>query len=243
MSIFTDLDLEEIQLYIDTELEKLAAIGLEIEADDDMKAFARFLDSAPKSLPVPSTHDPARSYLHSGNAYWTKLRDRDGEVVCCNAQRMHVTDNLFEDIRTHAIFKNRLPLIHHYPLNFYKHLKFPDITGRTSIGGGMWVHPDWRGGHAALGGGKIYGVYSPLVRAIALRHFKLEWYCAMYSVTPSRTSLGRAGAGFPNSVKLLKGMFPVQDRLADIQFMWMSRIEMLEFIQERTMGSLMKHHA
>lgn len=243
MAIFTDYDLLNIQAFIDSQLAKLSDIGLELEPDVDMKAFAKTLDNAPMALPVPSTHDPAKSFLNPGNAYWTKLRDRDGRVVGCNGQRMHITDNLLEDIRLHAFFKNRMPLIHHYPLSLYDDLVFPEISGRICIGGGMWIHPDWRGSHKALGGGKIYGVYSPLVRAIALRHFKLEWYCAMYSVKPSRTALGQTGSGFSNKVNLLKGMFPVQDREANIQFMWMSRFEMLQFIDDRMIGSRIKRQA
>lgn len=243
MNVFTDDDLAEIQAFIDVQLKRLAAIGLHLEPDVDMQAYARFLGNVPLALPVPSTHDPERSYLHPGNAYWTKLVDEDGNIVGCNGQRMHETGNLFEDIRTHAFFKDRLPLIHHYPLAFYEDLEFPKLSGRISIGGGMWIHPDWRGGHNALGGSKIYGVYSPLVRAIALRHFKLDWYCAMYSIRPSRTALGQTGAGFSNTVNLLKGLFPVQDREANIQFMWMSRVEMLQFIRERIIGSRTKRQA
>lgn len=243
MTVFTDQELSYIQSFIDSQLTKLAAIGLELEPSDDMEAFAELLSDAPGAHEVPSTHDPKRSHLHAGNAYWTMLRDSDGQIVGCNGQRMHETTDLFEDIRTHAFFKDRLPVIRHYPLALYENLVFPQISGRISIGGGMWVHPRWRGRHSALAGAKIYGIYSPLVRAIALRHFKLDWYCAMYGTTASRTSLGRIGAGFPNAVKLLNGMIPLLDRELDVQFMWMSRTEMLQYIFDSVIGSRVKRHA
>ncbi len=243
MPTFSDRDLAEIQSFIDTQLNRLAAIGLSLEPESDMTAFSAFLSTAPDAHLVPSTHDPERSHVHPGNAYWTVLRNQHGEIVGCNGQRMYETDDLFEDIRTHAFFKDRLPVIRHYPMPLYPDLDFPTISGRVSIGGGMWVSPDWRGRHAALSGGKIYGIYSPLVRAIALRHFKLDWYCALYGTTASRTSLGRVGAGFSHTVRLLNGMFPLQDREVDVQFMWMSRDEMLQFIFDSTMGSRMKRQA
>lgn len=243
MSTFSDYDLIQIQSYIDAQLNKLSAIGLELTAHADMQAFADLLRDAPDAHAVPSTHDPNRSHVDTGNAFWTALRDQDGRIVGCNGQRMYETDDLFEDIRTHAFFKNRVPVIHHYPLPLLDDLEFPAIAGRLSIGGGMWVHPDWRGGHKAISGAKIYGVYSPLVRAIALRHFKLNWYCAFYGATAARTSLGRFGSGFPNSVKLLNGMCPLGDRELEMQFMWMSREEMLQFIFDRTSGSRMNRQA
>ncbi len=242
MNVFTDDNLANIQSFIDLQLEKLAAIGLELRTDVDMDRFASFLEVAPKALPVPSTHDPERSHLHPGNAYWTMLTDALGEIVACNGQRMVDTDDLFEDIRTHSFFKNRHPMIHHYPLALYRDLEFPNLSGRISVGGGMWVSPDWRGYHPEFGG-KLYSVYSPLVRAIALRHFKLAWYCALYRADPSRSSLGQDGSGFTNAVNLLNGMFPLQDREANIQFMWMSREEMLQFIRDRIFGSERKRQA
>ena len=242
MNVFTEYDLANIQAYIDQQLGKLASIGLELVPAVNMAEFACFLDAAPDALPVPSTHDPERSYLHPGNAYWTMLRDGEGRIAACNGQRLIETGDLFEDIRTHRFFKDRMPLIRHYPLELYPDLHFPHLDGRISVGGGMWVHPDWRGHHPEFNG-KIYGVYSPLVRAIALRHFKLDWYCALYRANSSRTALGRGGSGFTNAVNLLNGMFPLQDRIADMQFMWMSREEMIQYIRDQVFGEERRRQA
>ena len=133
MPTFSDRDLAEIQSFIDTQLNRLAAIGLSLEPESDMTAFSAFLSTAPDAHLVPSTHDPERSHVHPGNAYWTVLRNQHGEIVGCNGQRMYETDDLFEDIRTHAFFKDRLPVIRHYPLPLYPDLDFLQFPGESVL--------------------------------------------------------------------------------------------------------------
>ena len=143
---FNDHDLTVIQRHIDHTRAYLATRGLTLNVNADMRAFKEFLLKQEQTHGVPSTHDPDRTHLHPENCFWTYLSTRDGRIIACHAQRLIVTEDFLEDCRTHIAFENLTPKLDHQNLALYDEAKTLTIFGRVLIGGGLWIHPDWRGG-------------------------------------------------------------------------------------------------
>lgn len=221
---FNDHDLTDIQQHIDHTREYLASRGLTLNVSSDMRAFKEFLLEQEQTHGVPSTHDPDRTYLHPENSFWTYLTAQDGRIAACHAQRLLVTDDLIEVCRTHTVFENRVPALDHYNLELYNDARMIRIAGRVLIGGGLWVHPEWRGRSLLM--------FSRMDRALALRHFLLDWVVAFMLRTDRRRNMGLKGLAYAHVVPLLHGLYPPHGRSLDIQLVFSSREELLAEIRQ-----------
>jgi len=222
MPWLTDKDLTAIQDYVDMIRARADAKGLGMEIDADPWAFREFLAAQEHTHGVPATHDPSINEVRPGNFFWLRLQDRS-ETVACHAQRWIETRNLIELVRTHSIFAGITPTLDHRSVDLYPEAAELLIAGRIGIGGGFWIRKDWRGKG-------LTELFSRVGRAIALRHFSLEWYVAFFLNTDRRTQFGRLGAAFSNSIQLLNGYFPPYRRQLDVQMMYMSRSDILRQI-------------
>ena len=224
MPRFDDQSLAAIQTFVDRSCEHFTSMGLIYGVDDDMTAWADWLSQQPHSHGVTKTHDPKLTHLDAGNSFWAHLKDTKGRVVACHAQRLIVTDDFLDDIVTQTAFFDRLPKIRLDELGLRLETKLMRISGRVGLGGGLYIHPDWRGRG-------LYNVLSRTTRAISVRHFKLDWYLAYFLTTQSRTQLGLEGAAFAHAIPLLSGIYPPYGRETDIQLMMMTREEALAQIR------------
>jgi hypothetical protein len=225
MPRFDEESLSTIQTFVDRTCEHFESIGLTYGLSDDMTAWADWLSKQPNSHGVTKTHDPEHTHLDPQNSFWAYLHDAHGRVIACHAQRLIITDDFFDDIITQTAFFDRVPKIRLDDLGLRLETKLMQISGRVCLGGGLYIHPDWRGNG-------LYNVLSRTTRAISLRHFKLDWYLAYFLTSQSRTQLGLEGAAFARAIPLLSGIYPPYGRHTDIQLMTMTRDEALAQIKQ-----------
>lgn len=225
MPRFDEEALSAIQTFVERTCEHFEAMGLSLGLSDDMTAWADWLSKQPDSHGVTKTHDPDYTHMSPQNSFWAFLHDAHGKVVACHAQRLIVTDDFFDDIITQTAFFDRVPKIHLDDLDLRLETKLMQIEGRVCLGGGLYIHPDWRGKG-------LYNVLSRTTRAISFRHFKLDWYVAYFLTSKSRTQLGLEGAAFAHAIPLLSGIYPPYGRRTDIQLMTMTREEALAQIKQ-----------
>lgn len=225
MSRFDEESLSAIQTFVDRSCEHFESMGLTFAVNDDMTAWADWLSKQPNSHGVTKTHDPKHTHMDAGNSFWGRLQEADGRVIACHAQRLIITDDFLDDIVTQTAFFDRVPKIRLDHLELRPETTVMRISGRVCLGGGLYIHPDWRGKG-------LYNVLSRTTRAISLRHFKLDWYLAYFLTTQSRTQLGLEGAAFAHALPLLSGIYPPYGKQTDIQLMMMSREEALAQIRQ-----------
>jgi hypothetical protein len=196
MSTLTFYELDVIQNYIDTVVNYLDELGLEIGVDDDMLNWKALLESAPTTTGVAKTHDPDFNDLRPENAFWLYFQDESGQQVACQANRLTIAENFIQDyVGTYRLFGDRRPTIQCAKLNLETDM--PIFDGRVNFGGGGWVHPDWRG--YDLG-----GLVSRLGRAFSLRHFLFDYYVTF--MVHGR-KYGKA-CGFKNCRQFISGYYP-----------------------------------
>ncbi len=216
----TDSELAEIQIFIDTTRSHLADQDLTLDVDDDLVNWVAHMRQAPGILNIAATHDPARSNIHSGNAFWGRFENKAGEIVACMAHKVVITENLLDEVRSHRIFFNRRPILEHYPVDLRVESDVPVLSGRVGYGGGLWVHPDYRGR-------SLSGIMARIMRNLSIRHFFIDWNVSFIADTPSRTRLALEGYGMAHRTPLLKGIFPLYGKPRDMQMFYMSKAEML----------------
>lgn len=226
---FNDSDLLDIQRHIDCTRAYLASLGLSLHVSADMRAFKEFLLDQEQTHGVPSTHDPDRTYLHPENSFWTYLTTDSGRIVACHAQRLDLQDDFIEACRTHTAFGNLVPNLDHYNLDLYEEARNIRISGRVLVGGGLWIHPEWRGNSLLI--------FNRTNRAIALRHFAVDWFVGFLLNTNSRHIMAIAadGAAYAHAVPLLKGLYPPHGIVRDIQIAYSSRDEALQTIRQENL--------
>lgn len=224
MARFDDRSLSAIQAFLNRACDNFQSMGLRFAVNDDITAWAEWLVQQPNSHGVTKTHDPEHTHLHPGNSFWSYLEDAHGKVVACHAQRLIVTDDFFDDIVTQTAFFDRPPKLQLDDLGLRREIELMRISGRVGLGGGLYIHPDWRGRG-------LYNCISRTTRALALRHFKLDWYLAFFLTTQSRTQLGLEGAAFARAIPLLSGVYPPYGKQTEIQLMMMTREEALAQIE------------
>lgn len=220
---FNDHDLTDIQRHIDHTRAYLASRGLTVNVSSDMRAFKEFLLKQEQTHGVPSTHDLDRTFLHPENCFWTYLSTPVGQIIACHAQRLIVADDFLEVCRTHTAYENLVPTLDHHNLALYDEVKSLAIRGRILIGGGLWIHPEWRGGSLVI--------YSRMNRAISLRHFLLDWAVGFMHLTDRRQKMALGGYAYAHAVPFLRGVYPPHGVERDIQLVYSSRAELLVHIR------------
>ncbi len=130
MAYLSDTQLAHVQTFFDTAEARLSEIGLTLDVDDDLSNWVGHMKQSPGILNVAATHDPAFSYIHPGNAFWMRFENASGRIVACIAHKVVVTENLIDEVRSHRIFFDRRPILHHYPVNMCIDANVPQLSGR-----------------------------------------------------------------------------------------------------------------
>ncbi len=216
----TDAELGEIQTFIDITKSRLAEQDLALDVDDNLSNWVAHMRQAPGILNIAATHDPARSHIHPGNAFWGRFENKSGQIIACMAHKMVITENLIDEVRSHRIFFNRRPILNHYPVDLRVEPDVPVLSGRVGYGGGLWVHPNYRGR-------SLSGIMARVMRNLSIRHFFIDWNVSFIADTPSRIQMAHEGYGMANRTPLLKGIFPLYGKNRDMQMFYMSKDEML----------------
>jgi hypothetical protein len=235
VSRLTDNDLIEIQTFIDRARADLDRRKLILEVDSDLSKWVRLINDAPGMVVVASTHDPSKSYVHPGNAFWIIVRERDRgfidrlmrrerPVVACLCHRVIQTDNIADEIRTHRLFFDRKPILDYRPVNIVLSENAPVIGGKVGLAGGFWVHPDHRGS-------KLSNIVSRVTRVLSLRHFDIDWSISLVRDTPRRKAMIHNTYGLAHSVSITRGYYPPYGYDLDMQMSYMHRDEILDQVR------------
>lgn len=235
MSRLTDDDLIEIQAFIDRARAELDRRHLTLEVDADLSKWVKLLSDAPGKAAIASTHDPAKSYVHPGNAFWVVVRERDRRaidrllrrdrpIIACLCHRVVETDNIVDEVRTNRLFFNRTPILDYRPVNIVTDENTPIIGGKVGLAGGFWVHPRHRGT-------KLSDIVSRVTRLLSLRHFDIDWSISLLRDTPRRKAMIHNTYGLSHSTSILRGYYPPYGYDLDIQMSYMHRDEMLEQVR------------
>ena len=228
MARFSDDDLLALQQFVDESLHLFHGQSLTVQMHEDMDAWRRWMATLPadaRPIGVSGTLDPMRHRLGPGDAFWLSLNDKEGNRVGAHCQRWFRTDDFLEEVRTHRLFDSRVPSFDWSPLNLGVLPHTPTIAGRVGFGGGMWIHPNWRGK-------SLSNTFARLSRNLNLRHNLLDWYVSFIEETPNRRLYGHQSAGLVNSTPLLSGSYPARDRKMDVRMFYMSRNDMLMQIRK-----------
>ena len=235
MSRLTDNDLIEIQAFIDRARNELDRRKLTLEVDSDLSKWVTLVKSAPGRTSVTSTHDPSRSYVHPGNAFWVIVRERDQNligrvlrrerpIVACLCHRVVDTDNIVDDIRTNRLFFDRTPILDYHPVQVVLGENVPTIRGKVGLAGGFWVHPRLRGT-------KLSNIVSRVTRILSLRHFDIDWSISIVRDTPRRKAMIHDTYGLAHSASLTRGYYPPYGYDLSTQLSYMNREEMLDQVR------------
>lgn len=236
MARLSDEDLREIQLSVDRALTELQRRRLTLEVDSDLSKWVELMRHAPGGIDIASTHDPAKSYVHPGNAFWVVVREREQSVlrrllhrnlpiVACLCYRVIETENIAEDIRTQRLFFDRKPILDFHPVEIVKSDNLPVVSGKVGIAGGFWVHPDHRGT-------KLSNIVSRLTRILSVRHFENDWHVSLVRDTTRRKAMIHNTYGVSHSVSITRGYYPPYGREYDMQMSYMHRDEMLRRVRQ-----------
>ena len=202
----------------------LARQGLTLHVDNDLGRFAAYLREQPKTHGVPNTHDPERTYLHPGNSFWVYVRENaTGRIVACHGQRLLVTDDFIEDCLAQTYFEDLTPRLELEPLGLYPESGMVRINGRVLLGGGTYIHPEWRG--------RGLLIFNRCSRSIALRHFRGDYLVGTLLNTPSRQGMATGGVAYAHWAPFVKGGLPGKPQAADVIMAWSSRDEWLATIR------------
>ena len=242
VSRLTDNDLLEIQTFIDRARAELDHRKLTLEVDSDLSKWVKLIRNAPGRAAITSSHDPSKSYIHPGNAFWVIVRERDKKlsdrlllrqppIVACLCHRVIQTDNIADEIRTHRLFYDLKPILDFRPVNIVLGDNSPVIGGKVGIAGGFWVHPRYRGS-------KLSNIVSRVTRALSLRHFDIDWTISLVRDTPRRKAMIHNTYGLAHSVSITRGYYPPYGCDLDIQMSYMHRDEILDQFRSENAAAL-----
>lgn len=235
MTRLTDDDLKEIQTFIDRARRELDQRKLTLEVDSDLSEWVRLIQNAPGRGSVSSSHDPSKSFVHPGNAFWVIVRERDRRfidrllrrpppVVACLCHRVIQTDDIADEMRTNRLYYDRTPILDYHPVEIVRNENMPVVGGKVGLAGGFWVHPRYRGS-------KLSNVVSRVTRLLSLRHFDIDWSVSLVKDTPRRKAMIHSTYGLAHSASITRGYYPPYGYDLDIQMSYMHRDEMLDQVR------------
>ncbi len=216
-------DLALIQSYSEDVRGRAGAFGATITLSSDPESFAEFLGAQTNTHGVSSLHDPRKCHITPDNFAWLRI-DVEGQGICCHAIRCVETDDLIEDIRTHRLFFNAEVPWDYENVGLYDGAYDLQLSGRVAIGGGLWVHPGWRGKNFSLH-------FSKLLRVIGIRRFRWDHYVAFVLNTKNRHEWSLQSTGQMQLHPLLKGYYPPYGRPVDIMMAYSTRDALLRHIR------------
>lgn len=194
--------------------------GYFVTISSALEDWVALMNAAPKISVINPTFDPRVSDLSAQNSFWLRVTDQTDTPVACIANRLFVTDDYVEVIRSWRLWYDRgLTAIR--PLNIVLPDDLPFIDGRIGHHGGLWVHPD----HRKRG---LSFVLPRLTRALSLVRFRPDWHCGMVFAALGDSRLPLANYGYPHMVPCIEGYFPVTDRPERVYMTYISQEEMLD---------------
>ena len=221
-------ELALIQRYIDLVRERADARGLSIHLDNDAQAFVSFLSAQEETHGVSAIHDPGHCYITPDDFLWMRIDDDCG--VFCHAIRMIRTDDLIAEVVTHRLFDNLNVSWRFDDVDLYPEAHKIRLGGRIGIGGGLWVHKQYRGrDYSAL--------FRKLLRVMAVRRFRMDHYATFILNTHNRRAWVLGSYGSPNATPLLRGYYPPYDRQLDVQLAYATRRDILMRAQQELESS------
>jgi hypothetical protein len=184
--------LRSIQAYLDKSIGELSEIGLEFHIDSNMAAWVRFMETAPGIGRINTTYDPRFSNASTENCFWIYVKNHAGQIVGCVCSRYFQTDDFLDLIRNNLLFFDKKPICNHVEMTFEIPDDSPVLAGRVGHGGGLWAHPDYRG----IG---LSAVLPPMVRALAVRHFDIDWNTVASRNTANRLAMFKQSYGYDHT--------------------------------------------
>ncbi len=168
MTGLTNDQIKATQSYIDRTREYLSAQNLHLTVSSDPYEWKDLLENAPGVRALASTFDPGPNDIPSRNMFWLALRNADGEAISCvGSRRFDTEDFINEWVTTWRLFGDETPHLEISTLDYVDTL--PRFSGTVGYGGGLWVHPDFRGNDLAV-------QTSKLARVFTVRHFCADHY-------------------------------------------------------------------
>jgi hypothetical protein len=219
MDFLLDEELIETQTIIDNSIHSFTDLGLSVEVGDDFETWMAYMEGVPDPLGVSATFNPNISDIKTGTAFWVALKDSVGGIAACHAHRVIETAEFTEEVRTWRLF-SRTPRLDWQPVHLHKEARSIGISGKVGFGGGLWVHPKWRGA-------AISGVLSRFSRNLSLRHFGIDWYVGLMVDKVGFDHLGLAVFGLAHNAMLMSGLYPGRNKRMDIQLLYISREEII----------------
>lgn len=223
----TNSDINVTQAYIDHERDQLGHLGLRLVVSSNAVEWRDVLDEAPGVRSLASTFDPDLNDIRERDMFWISLRDKYDKVVSCVGYRFLETDDFIgEWVTTWRLFGDRVPHMDLHTLNYVDAL--PPFGRRVGYGGGLWVHPDWRGHD-------LSAITSRLGRVFALRHFCLDYAIVFVERVPTKTKHTRMTLGWPNDRELLDGRYPARETEVLANIFWENKEETVAMCRKRVM--------
>jgi len=217
-----------VQSCFDETLRALRAIGLDPTFSTAMAGWKSMMSSAPKIMLVNPSFDPDENDLTPDNTFWICLTDtRDNRRIACIANRLFVTDNYIELLRTQRVWYSRGPRT---LLDLVVPADMPLISGRVGHHSGLWIHPDWRK-HG------LSGYLTRLARCASLRKFDVDWHVGLVFAALAEKGLPTApttGYGYPHMVLAIDGWQPLTNKADRLYVPWISRAEILAHLADET---------
>jgi hypothetical protein len=199
----------------------LRTIGLEPTFSTDLSGWATMMRNAPRIMLVNPTFDPEHNELGPDNAFWIRLSQlSDGRPIACIANRLFVTDDYVDLMRTQRLWYSRGP---RKMVDLVVPDDMPRIAGRVGHHAGLWIHPDWRK-HG------LSGYMTRLARCASLRRFEVDWHCGLVFAVLAEKGLpitAVSGYGYPRMVVAIDGWQPLTDKPDRLYLPWISRAEIL----------------
>jgi len=222
----TSRDFDDIQAHIDLTKEALGALGLSLHVDNDMVRFTDYLRDQPLTHGVPTTHEPSITHLNPGNSFWIYVTEAaTGRIIACHGQRLLETDDFIEDCMAQTYFMDRMPRLDRTPISLSPEAAAVRIYGRVLLGGGLYIHPDWRA--------RGLLIFNRCSRSVALRHFRGDFLLGTLRNSPNRQGMATGGAAYSHWVQCFKGKegLPRNPEAQDVILAWSSRDEWLATIR------------
>ncbi len=226
--MITEEDIALVTDYAAMVREQAAAKGLMLKYDADPQAFVAFLSRQDSTHGVSSAHDPGRSYITPDHFAWM-CAEHEGRPAACHAIRLIETDSLVEEIITHRLFENievkeRWESVGLRP-EARAEIERLGIRGRVAFGGGLWVHPGWRGM-------ELSGLLRKVLRVISIPRLNWSWYFSTYQNTPNRREWAKGDGWNPHVIPLSSGFYPPYRGPLDVLLAGASLAQTLALLRE-----------
>lgn len=227
--MITEADIELINGYSAKVKAAAAALGLTLHYSSDPHSFVEFLGKQPETHGVSSVHDPQYSEILRREFAWLRADDQEGRGVCSHAIRVIETTCFIEEVITQRLYGDIEVPDHWEDVELYPEARELNIAGRVAFGGGLWVHPDWRGRD-------LSGLLRKVLRVVSLPRLNWAWYFSTYMNTPNRKEWAKGDGWNPISVPLSRGYYrPYREKL-DVILAGASREQTLALLREQATG-------